>query len=1093
MKAEFQKYRGLGITLRTALLSWLVTTATVLIFVTVIIPMQKRTNLENLESKARTLAVSLHNVAAGAVINEDFSSVVDHCKEMLDGDQTLDYLVITKNDGFSLINDRSGWRSETGVSKVWRPDVRQPVSGIGVVPLLNRRVFYYSQPFDYSGIQWGWIHVGLSLDRYDRSVAAIYERTGILAIVCIVISLLASVVYAKHLVRPILSLRQTVRRVADGNLAARAVVDRSDELGGLAGSINAMTESLRRHDLVLESMRVAAQNFLSMSNWEKVVAEVLAKIGEADGASRVAVLQKEVDDHGKAKLNLVCEWVSPDCPPAEPTASQHVLVTLGTNLGDLHASWEQGQIHTRLSADVPDPVVQLHKARRVKSLMGIPIMVEGSWWGVLSFVDCLAERGWTENEKDNFRAIADMFGAAIERQRIQNALVQAKESAEAASQAKSQFLANMSHEIRTPITGVIGMLQLLQRTELDKRQARYATNAITSARTLLTVIGDVLDFSKIEAGKMELEELPFDPSEVADTVVRLFAERAEDKGIELVYRVGEEVPRQLRGDSNRLRQVLVNLVGNAVKFTTRGEVVVTCQLLETSAGTTTLRFEVRDTGCGIDPEKQQLIFEAFSQADNSMTRKFGGTGLGLTISRQLCELMGGRIRVQSILEHGSTFVFTLRFKNGSTAAAGAASGPRDLRRLRVLVVDDCAASREINREWIAVWQGQAAAAADGWQALEKLRSASRDAQPFQVAVLDWKMPEMDGMALARAIKEDGELKKTGLVLLSSYTQQASFERIMAAGFAAVIPKPAGKSDLYDAIITAANGELFQCGAANAECGMKNSAKNSALRAPHTAPNPAGTVLLAEDNEVNQEVASEILSMLGYQCRWVRNGREAVQVWQRNPVDLILMDCQMPEMDGYEAARAIRIEEGHRPDRRRVPIVALTAHAAKGDRDRCLNAGMDDYLSKPLDSQALAAKLAKWIPQKAPAPPPPAGAHTGVLNYPDLLRRCMGRAELAARLVGKLAEQAGEDAREISQAIHRQNAGAAAAAAHRLKGASANVSAENLRLLAAELESLGRNNNLPAAAALLPKLQTELVRLKTVHEQFKPAAGAAAQM
>ena len=1082
MKADSQKYHGPGITLRTALLSWLITAGTVLLFVIVIIPMQKRTYLENLESKARGLAASLHNIAGGATVNEDFSSVVDHCQDMLEGDKALDYLVITKNDGFSLINDRSGWRSETGVSKFWRPDVRRPVSGIGVVPLLNRRVFYYSQPLDYSGIQWGWIHVGLSLDSYDRSVAALYERTGILAIVCILISLLASVVYAKHLVQPILSLRQVVRQVAGGNLAARAAVDRGDELGSLAGSINAMTDSLQRRDLILESMRTAAQKFLSMSSWEKVVAEVLAKIGEADGASRVAVLQKEVDDNGKAKLNLICEWMSPDCPPAEPAASQHTLVMLGTNLGDLHAPWEQGQIFTRLSADVPDPVVQLHKARRVKSLMGIPIMVEGSWWGVLSLVDCRVERDWTESEKDNFRAIADMFGAAIERQQIQNALVQAKESAEAASQAKSQFLANMSHEIRTPITGVIGMLQLLQRTELDKQQARYAANAVTSAQTLLTVIGDVLDFSKIEAGKMELDELPFDPSEVADTVMRLFAERAEDKGIELAYRIGEDVPRRLRGDSNRLRQILVNLVGNAVKFTTRGEVVLTCERLETTAEAATLRFEVRDTGCGIEPEKQQLIFDAFSQADNSMTRKFGGTGLGLAISRQFCELMGGRIGVQSVPGRGSTFGFTLRFQNDATRP-DAAPRARDLRQLRVLVVDDCAASREINREWIAAWQGQADDAPDGWQALDKLRSAVRHGQSFQVAVLDWKMPEMDGLALARSIKEDRELKNTGLVLLSSYTQQASPEKIMAAGFAAFIPKPASKSDLYDAIIIAANGEFKQP--------AKTSPEKTA--APPASPvSTAGTVLLAEDNEINQEVAAEVLSMLGYQYRWVRNGREAVEAWSQDPVDMILMDCQMPEMDGYDAARAIRIEEEHRPARRRVPIVALTAHATKGDRERCLAAGMDDYLSKPLDPNALAAKLTRWIPQKAPAPASFTATPIGVLNYPDLLQRCMGRAELAARLVGKLAEQAGEDAREISQAIQQQNAGAVAAAAHRLKGASANVSATNLRQLAAEMESLGRNNNLPAAAALLPKLQTELAHLKTANERMKLAASAAAQ-
>ena len=590
---------------------------------------------------------------------------------------------------------------------------------------------------------------------------------------------------------------------------------------------------------------------------------------------------------------------------------------------------------------------------------------------------------------------------------------------------------------------------------------------------------------------MELEELPFDPAELADTVMRLFAERAEDKGIELVYHVGEEVPRQLLGDSNRLRQILVNLVGNAVKFTTRGEVVLACERLETSAETATLRFEVRDTGCGIEPEKQQLIFDPFSQADNSMSRKFGGTGLGLAISRQFCELMGGRISLQSTPDKGSLFTFTLPFKNTPTDSALPSVPLHNLRRLRALVVDDCAVTREINREWIASWQGIAEEANDATTALEKLRAAARAGQPFQVAVLDWRMPGMDGMALARFIKSETELKKTALVLLSSFTRQSSLEKIHAAGFAASVPKPASRSDLYDAIVTAANGELSRCRIVNAKCGTTNSANNSAFHTPNSTLASAHTVLLAEDNEINREVAAEVLAALGYQCCWVRNGREALEAWSQNPVDMILMDCQMPDMDGYDAARAIRIEEEHRPGRRRVPIVALTAHATKGDRERCLAAGMDDYLSKPLDPDALAAKLASWIPQLAPPAPSQAAVPVGVLNYPDLLQRCMGRAELAKQLAGKLVEQAGADAREISQAIHQQNAGALIASAHRLKGASANVSAENLRLLALELESLGRNNSLPAAAALLPKLQSELAWLKTAFEQMKPASSASA--
>jgi signal transduction histidine kinase/CheY-like chemotaxis protein len=1093
MNPEKTQFKSMGITLRTALLSWLVTTATVLIFVIMIIPMQKEIYLVNLESKARSLAVSLHNVAAGAVLNEDYSTVVDHCKEMLDGDKALDYLIITKNDGFSLINDRTGWHSETDVSKVWRPDVRQPASGIGVVPLLNRRVFYYSQPFDYSGIQWGWIHVGLSLDNYDRSVAKIYERTGILAVMCIAISLLGSVFYAKRLVQPILSLREIVREVANGKLTARAVVDRGDELGSLASSVNAMTDSLQRRDLFLESMRFAAQKFLSTSNWEPVVMEVLVKMGEASGVSRIHILQKQTGADGKVSVKQLCEWESADCPAPEPNIGQNALVLLGTEFNVFAAQFEQGQPMNSQTTTLSARAEELHKARRVKSWIALPIRVENHWWGILALADCLGERIWTDSERDSFQAVANMFGAAIGRQQTQDALIKAKESAESASQAKSQFLANMSHEIRTPITGVIGMLQLLQRTELNKPQARYATNAFTSAKTLLTVIGDVLDFSKIEAGKMELEELVFDPVEVVDTVVRLFAERAEGKGIELVYKVGDTVPRELQGDANRLRQVLVNLVGNAIKFTTSGEVVVSGERLEGKAGTTKLHFEVRDTGCGVAPDKQHLIFDAFAQADNSMTRKYGGTGLGLTISRQFCELMGGRIGVRSTPGCGSIFEFTLDFKNGSPETAAEHSQYLDLRGLRVLVVDDCATTREINREWIAAWHGQSDEAPDALQALEKLRQAAHRGERFQVAVVDWKMPGLSGMGLARAIKEDEELRKTGLVLLSSFMQQGSFEKIMAAGFAAFIPKPAGRSDLYDAIVTAANGDFKNAG---------GGAPEKTAVAPVAPVHMTGTILLAEDNEINREVATEMLAALGYASRWVRNGREAVAAWRGHRADLILMDCQMPEMDGYEATRVIRAEEGSQAEAARIPIVALTAHATNSDRDRCLTAGMDDYLTKPLDRQALALALARWMPVKAAAweaaaaikpaatvkPAAARGGQTGPIDFESLLRRCLNKRELAARLVRKLIEQAAVDIPAMAAAVQQNEAAALAASAHRLKGASANVSAEELRRLAAALETLGRNGSTAGTKALLEALQQEMGRLKAAETQWLTSAG-----
>ena len=430
----------MGITLRTALWSWLVTLTTLLIFVLVIIPQQKRTFLENLESKAQGIAVSLRDVAAGAVVNEDFSSVVDHCKGMLQGDKVLDHLVITKNDGFSLINERAGWRSESNAGREWRPDKREPTSGIGGVPLFNRRVFHYSQPFDYSGIQWGWLHVGLSLEGYDRSVATVYHRTMILVVLCILLSLGASLVYAKRLVQPILNLQGIVKKVASGDLSVRAEIDRRDELGSLADSTNLMTEALLRGDKILQSVRFAAQEFLSSNDWNEIIRDVLAKIGEAAAVSRIRVFENRFDEQGSVRAGLDHEWVAPglSASPDPPGESKPTL-----NSADF-ALWtqelKQGRFITANVSELDEAPRRKLESTGIRSVIATPILVEHSWWGILTLVDCQNERHWTEAEQDSFRAIADMLGATITRQRTQEALLEAKQTLEHRVQERTREL-----------------------------------------------------------------------------------------------------------------------------------------------------------------------------------------------------------------------------------------------------------------------------------------------------------------------------------------------------------------------------------------------------------------------------------------------------------------------------------------------------------------------------------------------------------------------------------------------------------------------------------------------------------------------------